>query len=238
MAEEAKPRQQQPPAQAASSFQTPLLLSDADILALGVPTHDLELFRRRAYQQHFSVSTWINSLREHTFRTHILPVSFIEAKALVESFYVGLELRSQATAKRRAEEPSSRQGGIGIVSYETILEKLGDKNAEQRKVLEALARRLDTALEEFFGTSGAFVKLNTRSPKDVVVYDFEDETTSEAIRAQIATMPNDRLRARDENALTIAFVKATNRCMRMHTGQQVWRYLRGWRSSPFPFFFL
>ena len=50
---------------------------------MGIAPEDAELFRRKQYQASFGITTWYDGLKEHTFRTEHLPISFDEGKAIV-----------------------------------------------------------------------------------------------------------------------------------------------------------
>jgi hypothetical protein len=215
-------------------FTSNLLLSDEEIRALGVPEHDVELFRRQRYQAAFGIESWYDQLKEYTFYTRPLPISFDEAKALVD--YHNLK----------------------------YLRKVGELAPNQQLLLIEFEKKIDQILEEDkeHFADGAFIKLNTRSPKDVPVYDFYNPRISSLVQqeldnlyrdyllpqehdysekekdldnlivdqsssllsssslGQIKLKPGINLNAiRDGNAETHSFVVATNKALRIRSGQ-------------------
>ncbi|PRP78291.1 hypothetical protein PROFUN_13825 [Planoprotostelium fungivorum] len=163
-------------------FRSHLLLSDQEILDLGIRPCDVELYRRRHYQASFSINTWYDALREHTFRTETVDLSFEEAQSIVTVFL------------------SKRQAGVDL--------------SKERDILQKLAVRLDWIIKNDFNRR-CFIKLNTRSPKDAPIYDFNSQTVKKAIISEISRLePQER----DDNNETIAFVKATNRCLVTSSG--------------------
>lgn len=118
-------------------FESKLLLNDADILDRGVSKHQLEQYRRKYYQESFGIATWYDAMPHHTFKTLVLPLSFEEAQAMENVYRDGLALFE----KKRASD-------------------------EQKTLVAQLSKRIDACIKEHFAESGAFIKLNTRSPKD------------------------------------------------------------------------
>jgi hypothetical protein len=84
-------------------------------------------------------------------------------------------------------------------------------------VLESLEAEIDKQLQEFGGA--AFVKLNTRSPKDVV-FESKNDKVEELLRAEITKLQatNQTITANDE---LIAFIKAGTHAMKYTSGREV-----------------
>lgn len=57
--------------------------------------------------------------------------------------------------------------------------------------------------------NGAFVKLDTRSPKDVPVYAFQNEAVRKLVDSELEKLNQNQLR--DDDETTAAFVRATNK---------------------------
>lgn len=66
---------------------------------------------------------------------------------------------------------------------------------------------MDAKLKNF--PNGAFIKLDTRSPKDVPVYAFQNEAVKKLIDMELEKMPRSALS--DDDEVTAAFVRATNK---------------------------
>jgi D123 len=203
-----------------ASFDSPHLLSDAEILDLGLPPEHVELYRRAAYQTSFGVNTWAASLEARTFDTISTPLTWEEANSILAAFYLLLELRQAERAERLASDSTSKPGGIGTVRFDELLDAL--KPEDRRNILN-LAERLDALLKERFGEEGAFMKLNTRSPKDVPIYDYEDPFVQKLVEDEIHKL--DRANLRDDHAQTVAFIKATTRALKQTTGRYAVRTL-------------
>jgi len=89
-----------------------------------------------------------------------------------------------------------------------------DLSKKNRKHLKKLEERIEEALKGF--PDGAFIKLNTRSPKDVPIYDFENERVKELVGEELSKLDPTK---RDSNAETNAFVIATNRFLRISSAK-------------------
>jgi hypothetical protein len=193
--------------QARVRFTSRLLLSDEDILALGIKKEWVESFRRQRYQAAFGIESWYDDLREHTFYTKSVSLSYEEAKALSQYHYFITQ------SMEISHESLERVKGIEQRIDEAI-------NSDERLAI------------------GAFIKLNTRSPKDVVLYDFSNENVAELVKKELAMLyaqrtnqsiedlllpsgkfniPKDQ---REDNAETSVFVVATNRALKVTSGSE------------------
>jgi len=112
---------------------------------------------------HFShISVWFPALADLTFATKFLPLSDSEARAL-------LKLTEYSRQLARLESEVLLQGSGS--KPEDVVDPFSLLPAAARGQLVALGQRLDEALQELAEgsqSSGAFVRLDTRSPKDAV----------------------------------------------------------------------
>eukprot|EP00026_Physarum_polycephalum_P007911 Phypoly_transcript_07982.p1 GENE.Phypoly_transcript_07982~~Phypoly_transcript_07982.p1 ORF type:complete len:366 (-),score=53.61 Phypoly_transcript_07982:285-1382(-) len=76
--------------------------------------------------------------------------------------------------------------------------------------------KLDYRLKNF--PNGAFIKLDTRSPKDVPVYAFQNETVRKLLDSELEAL--NRAQLEDDDVTTAAFVRATNKYMKVTTGEE------------------
>jgi len=200
----------QPPQQK-ERFTSRLLLTNEEIAALGIPESNWEQFRRMRYQAAFGIESWYDELREHTFYTKSVPLSFKEALALNRYHY-------------------------SLVSSDIDQKSLTDEEQELVRDLEERIHSIITSDGRL--AKGAFIKLDTRSPKDVVIYDFENEAIKKLVREEMIALYqrkfqdkskdlltpsgkiNLRTEDRDDNAETTAFVVATSRAMKVTTGKE------------------
>ena len=180
------------------------------------------MYRRKAYQAHFGVETWYSPLQEHTFPTEHVTITYQEAQAIIKAHQTCSELRS---SKRDSLSPGSnemaafRSAGLGAVTYPDVLANV---DGASRSALQNLASRLDKTIARSF-RHGCFAKLNTRSPKDVVIYDFGDTSVQACVDNALQRLSPEALKKRDEDAFATAFVKGSNRAMQSHNGVQIMR---------------
>lgn len=118
--------------------------------------------------------------------------------------------RLQQHTFRTSEIKLSFQEGETIVKLHLGQHDLKSLPAEEIKILEDLKNKIDEELQNY--PMGAFIKLNTRSPKDTPVYNFEDEQIKKLIVEEIEKIPAEK---RDDNLEVISFVKATNRALKV-----------------------
>ncbi|KAJ5068037.1 cell division cycle protein [Anaeramoeba ignava] len=90
--------------------------------------------KARNFQFSYSTEKWIEAIKEHTFKTKILPINLQTIEALINAH--------------------------------KDLKKTGEISEEQKKTLEILKNQLSKEIKEIGGE--AFIKLETRSPKDSV----------------------------------------------------------------------
>lgn len=97
-----------------------------------------------------------------------------------------------------------------------------DLSEEEAKVLNELSNRIQEALRIF--PQGAFIKLDTRSPKDVSVDDYSDPGTRELLQKEFERLRGQGVLPTDgiseftpelKNHIVAAFVKATNKRLRI-----------------------
>ncbi|KAH3765875.1 Ras subfamily protein [Pelomyxa schiedti] len=166
---------------AATKFQSSLLLTDDQIVALGVPRDQAEMYRRKHYQYSFGISTWYEALKEHTFRSSFLSISYDEARAIVN--------------KNRHNVTEAEQA-----------------------IIDSLQERLELLMKTEY-PGGAFMKLNTRSPKDVPLdQDLDCSDLAKSLVELLNAIPPEK---RNNNSETIAFVKATGDWMKCPNSSKV-----------------
>ena len=148
---------------AASTFTSKLMPTKEEMDGLGIPSSEQASYAHIAYQAAFGLDTWMNipELTPHTFATKIVPLTPHQGRAL-QTLYLADYSRSKPSLRMPREEAEEVVGGI--------------------------AEALDAVLggEEF--QLGAFVKLATRSPKDVVVYHPEVGSTMEHVERVVEAL--------------------------------------------------
>jgi len=102
---------------------------------------------------------------------------------------------------------------LSFQEAEEIISKHSEKIYHSGELLSDLESRIDDILKKDF-PNGSFIKLNTRSPKDVPVYDFENSKIQKLIVDEISKWRNP-----NSNEETIAFVMATNKSMKLMEGK-------------------
>jgi len=90
------------------------------------------------------------------------------------------------------------------------------RGPEHQLALEKLEHLIDEILNEKF-PNGAFVKLNTRSPKDVPIYDFQNNRLWKMIQNEIESKPG---LERDASHQVWSFIKCTNRFLKVTSGSE------------------
>lgn len=84
------------------SYTSPYLLSDEQILALGIEEHHIELFRRKHYQDSFGIDTWYDALAAETFKTAEIVLNPDEISGIIMLYK--LEFERTRRMKRLPEE--------------------------------------------------------------------------------------------------------------------------------------
>lgn len=154
-------------------------VTTGDVAATAAAAEDAaEEAKRREYFFSTGVDEWYDeSLESATFRSVAVELTPEEARAIVSfwtSHVYGQETQATAAlptsgAGESPEEDAGTAGGFdgakgGIViggAAVSPVEFLGIPDA-----LAALVSRIDAAIRDNYGATGAFVKLSTRSPKD------------------------------------------------------------------------
>eukprot|EP01117_Protostelium_nocturnum_P015788 TRINITY_DN6151_c0_g1_i1.p1 TRINITY_DN6151_c0_g1~~TRINITY_DN6151_c0_g1_i1.p1 ORF type:complete len:196 (-),score=61.02 TRINITY_DN6151_c0_g1_i1:931-1452(-) len=85
----------QSPKTKSEPFNSHLLLTDQEILELGIRGCDVELYRRRHYTASFGIDTWYSNLSHLSFKSTSIPLSFNQAKAILS---LHLKLRSVSSS--------------------------------------------------------------------------------------------------------------------------------------------
>jgi hypothetical protein len=175
-------------------YQSPYLLSDDQILKLGVPDHCIEIYRRKHYQDSYGLNSWyhIPELQTSTFRTVQLELSFEEAEAICKQYRKNLKIKDDK---------------INITEH-------------QIELLNKLKIKLEDTLKDQF-PNGAFVKLNTRSPKDAPWRETSNPVYQNTVDIEMKKL-NGNL---TPNNVYIAFLKAMNKCMKVTNSEQAFQLL-------------
>lgn len=148
-------------------FQNPNWLSYDEILAMGVPDLYKEPYRRYAYQQAFGLNTCFDAIGPHTFATEFLPLTANEVETIVLNFCPVFKKCTDEDARRKVRDDP---------------------------MLTALAKRVDEKIAKL-GNGAVFIKLNTRSPKDVIFDDFNEahvRRVFESMRADLIDIRNEQ----------------------------------------------
>ncbi|MDP2435561.1 MAG: hypothetical protein Q8P67_07445, partial [archaeon] len=129
----------------------------------------------------------------HSFPTKFLPLTYDQSIALLRHC-------------RAAHDKSiiSSEGNDGIEENNHV-EKEDDQVEEIKAAIDALVK-------EHFPTGRWFIKLDTRSAKDAVLYDFDSARIQQHISAALQGVSPTDLSGRN-----LAFVRATNRCLECQT---------------------
>ena len=130
-----------------SDFSSSLYPTTEDALARGVPVSQVEEYKRYAYQQAFGIDRWYAQLERHTFQTWFLSLTAGDVDRLLSG---AAQCRAQ---KLDAVRRSVMQDGD---------DGLGDLRGRLQAIFDEVGEPV-------------FVKMNTRSPKDVVMDAFDDE---------------------------------------------------------------
>jgi len=95
---------------------------------------------------------------------------------------------------------------------------VADKQEPERAAtLAALEQRIDGAIRQHFGDTGCFVKLGTRSPKDVPLLDFDNAALQALLHAEMRSQPQ---LVHDLNHRIWAFIRAGSKALRVTSGAQ------------------
>jgi hypothetical protein len=166
-------------------YTSPYILTTEQILQLGIPEHRVEIYRRKHYQDCFGVSSWYNVGNLATF-----------------------------TFKTIEADISYDEAQMIVDAYRLDLGTLKGPTVENFDALvQGLEQRLNALIEQHF-PNGAFIKLNTRSPKDVPWRSHKDKKYIDLVEEELAKF--DEL---TPNAINIAMIKAMNRGMKVENGK-------------------
>lgn len=177
---------------AVSPFASKYIVTPEQMTAWGIPEHEHASFRNAKFQYAYDMLSWLTpELAQHTMFTSPLDLSVEEARALVCRYQ-----------RRKAMRTSFSEGQV-----EEVTDAL----------LRHLAERIDAHLALDARLASCFVKLNTRSPKDVPIYCDDYGDTRALYQAEIARVP---VAQRTLERELEAFVVASTRAMRVSNGAQ------------------
>ena len=134
-----------------------LNLTDEEIKKLGIPEHAIEMFRRTRYQANFGIDTWYDKLEEYTFKTTQFDLTWEEADAL-----------ARPDRLRTAEDACAKKLFLSRCPGANSLAPFFLFSVAMSGLIVGIDRILSQWRKK--GVSSVFVKLSTRSPKDVTVY--------------------------------------------------------------------
>jgi len=155
------------------AYHSDFLLSDEDILKLGIQKHDVESYRRKHYQDSFGLDTWYDKLTKYTFPTKTIPLEYEEA--------------------------------LLILNY-------NKESLENSKEAKAFEKKLDDVLQNEY----SFIKLNTRSPKDVAHSSHEKKKYQDIILSELKYI-QDR---KNHDQILHAFVRGQMKSLKIQTGKE------------------
>jgi len=172
-----------------SGFSHPLFPSLEFITQKGVSEDLVGLYGQQYYRLAFGVSTWYQTIKEHTFESVFIDLDENIINQLINAF---------------TNRKSSNNG--------------------LEKELNSLENSLDDAIH-LFGNEGAFIKLESRSPKDAIF----DNTVSEKIKNDIKEeIENAKIKnyCPKQQAVFDGFMKAIyKKNMKVVNGQQALKLL-------------
>jgi hypothetical protein len=250
-----------------TKFESHLWLSDEEILLRGIPPESVENYRRHIYQQAFSVSTWYKAIQEHTFRSEMISIDRETIRVMLKCNHALANDRSEvslkkrllkenhekATALKHLEKKSSleKRNSWGSNSERTSMDRsslekddawLDVLTEEESYLIYELEARLDSVLSSF--PNGGFIKLDTRSPKDVVIDRTDDQKNTSKMGTLVRALMQESVDKRptppnlkDEqekeayiewlrNESLVAFSKASIYMLHVKTGREAMDLLR------------
>lgn len=172
-------------------------LSTETILAKGITLGEADSYRIRNYKKQFGVGMWYESLKQHTFFTQMVSLTYEEGLAWNEYMNALRHVHVHNIQVNRSKEG-------------TLL-----SCPELPSLVLSLQTRLQVFIDEYF-PSGFFAKLDTRSPKDAPLYGHDILRYQEDVRKEFAL-----LKERSENNDVIAFTKAQNKSFQLNTAKEV-----------------
>lgn len=104
---------------------------------------------------------------------------------------------------------------------------------EQYEILQNLEQKIDQLLKQNFPNRCAFIKLNTRSPKDSPYRMESNESVKNLVNQELLEVKKELIIASEnqqsnnsiQNLVTICFTKAMNKAMKIQTGKQAMELL-------------
>jgi hypothetical protein len=134
-----------------------------------------------------NLENWYDQLKDYTFETTFLDLSPAEAHALIRAFN-----------HHKGKNPNNFTD-------------------DDDRLLKHLASRIDAVIVPYQNSSGAFVRLSTRSPKDAVI---AQTKTQEFWKQELEAVGDPEIAAKDENARLIALIKASTNALKVHSGEE------------------
>mmetsp|Transcript_11715 Transcript_11715/g.18454 ORF Transcript_11715/g.18454 Transcript_11715/m.18454 type:complete len:412 (+) Transcript_11715:29-1264(+) len=190
-----------------TTFNSPHWLSDDQIAEIGIEKNHYEMYRRYHYQQAFGVGKWYDKLGDLTFRTTFVRLEPAEVAAI---------LRVHSSIIRR--DLLLRNSSINNDELSEI-----QVSSQDNDILATLERKIQSHIDGL-DSDGVFIKLNTRSPKDVFINSTDDLYRVTTLMNSFETFlreerPNETLdtleRQFTSREVMGAFVKANTFCMRV-----------------------
>lgn len=192
-----------------SEFQSPHWLSDDEIKKKGILPHQIQQYRNYYYMQSFGLDRWYDELKAHTFETKFLYLNKEEITALIFSH-------------RKVQSYDKLYGSSKLLSPKKTLE-------QTEQILSTLEKKIDERLQDW-GDLGCFIKINTRSPKDVAINSTGTKISDGILENVTKSLPNvirerrrygeDKTGIANSNDIIDTFTRVTTALGRITTGQQ------------------
>ena len=194
-------------------FKSKDLMSDDEILAMGVSQSNVNAFKEQKFREAFTLEKWINNvnLKKYTFDTAFISITKDEAKALLTYF------RFIQSKMSRSKSKMSNQ----------MNEYYNDPNVDD--FVNNVKRKIDDKLGTLNWNNGFFAKFNSRSPKDVYNYDGENEYLVKEYYSELDKMVIKRKNENDfdetvgvtETDALLTWYITTAKLLKMNSGNDV-----------------
>eukprot|EP01084_Bolivina_argentea_P237751 399477_1 len=190
-----------------TKFESKELLSDEQILKLGIAKDDINLYRMTIFKNAFTLDKWINipQLKQFTFDSIIINISTQQVKSfLIYCRYI-------------------QSKSVNAVQQDIQQYRLNKTQVDAD--LNDLKNTIDSKIKSLQWEIGFFAKFNCRSPKDAFAYDGKENKVSAAFHHELDAIKQrknitniDDFTAND--ALTAHYI-SQSKLLKMNNGQDV-----------------